>query len=77
MPAPMTPNTSEVARLLGVGRSAVSRWRGGHRVPRLEARKAIAQVLEWPISAQAEAEAVGKWSEQFEKALRRSFSPTP
>lgn len=76
MPAPHTPNTSEVARRLGVHRSAVSRWRGGKRAPRLEARKEIAAALDWPISAQADAEAVGKWSEEFERALGRAFAPT-
>lgn len=69
MPTPLIPNSSEVARRIGVSREAVSRYRAGQRVPRSKHRQIIAAVFGWTLGEQAEAEAAGKWSEGFNKAL--------
>lgn len=74
MPAPETPNTSEVARRLGVSRAAVSRFRNGLRVPILSTRLAIVTEFGWSIEAQARAEAEGRWAEEFNKALKRAHA---
>lgn len=74
MPAPAIPNSSEVARRLGVSREAVSRYRAGLRIPRVRQRKLIAEAFEWTLGAQAEAEAAGKWADGFNEALLRAFA---
>lgn len=66
-----TPNTSDVARRLGVTRAAVSRWRSGSRLPQLAQRQKIEAAYGWGIADQALAEAAGTWAEAFNSMLER------
>lgn len=74
MPGPESPNTSEIARRLGVTRAAVSRYRNGLRVPILSTRLTIVTEFGWSIEAQARAEAEGRWAEEFNRALDRAYA---
>jgi transcriptional regulator with XRE-family HTH domain len=74
----VSPTNVDVADRLGVSPAAVSRFRGGSRVPRMATQKAIAEAYGWSIRDQATAAAEGRYGEAFEAALcaPRELLPT-
>lgn len=61
----------QIAARLGISPAAVSRFRGGSRVPRMATMRRIAEVYGWTISEQAVAHSQGSeiYRQGFEHAV--------
>jgi transcriptional regulator with XRE-family HTH domain len=61
------PTNPEIADLIGVHFTAVSRWRSGSREPTYMSMLLIAEALKWPVGEQASARVRGVYAEEFER----------
>lgn len=64
----------EVATLIGLSHSSVSRIRKGERSPSLEAMVRIDSTLNWPIDQQVTAKIEGVYAAYFEGQIDRLTS---
>lgn len=60
---------TEIATLLGLTHSGVSRIRAGLRHPSFPTMAKIAEEFDWPISKQIDARMAGNYSAEFERYL--------
>jgi transcriptional regulator with XRE-family HTH domain len=64
------PTNVEVASRIGVTPAAVSRFRGGSRIPRPITQSRIAEVFGWSAADQLAANLSGSYAAGFEEAIR-------
>ena len=73
-PLKRRPN-GEIALLVGMSPSGISRIRNGGRTPNWDTMRKVAKAFGWPLEAQAVAVDKGVYSVQFEQVV--SSAPTP
>lgn len=72
----VVPTNTEIASLIGLSHSGVSRIRSGHRLPSLQAMRRIEQEFNWPLNAQAVARERGTYAVEFEVAVTANREPS-
>ncbi len=65
----MIPN-AEVARLLGLSKSAVSMLRSGRRSPSIDTMERVAEVYGWTVADQFEAKRGGWYAAELTRRTR-------
>lgn len=70
-PEAPTLTNKEIASLLGLSESGVSRLRTGARMPSLDVMQRIEKAFQWSVQRQSNARAIGSlvWTDEFEAAL--------
>lgn len=75
-PSVVVPTNTEIASLIGLSHSGVSRIRSGQRLPSIDAMRRIEREFNWPLNAQVVAREKGTYADEFEVAITTGREPS-